>query len=170
MTDNNCLYLRHGTYDGQDWKQVCTKLGIKTGEANYSWYEPNPESLIDAKRKAPIVCFFKGEPKIPDGVTWSRLMLFYSDGALTLVPDGNRLRYACWQTKYFPGAIEITPVVCNIDRALLKTQERLRNQFSVTKEIDLFPAKDGDVTSISPQIIEYYHQGSCIAWTLKEGN
>ncbi len=170
MTDNNCLYLRHGRIDGQDWKNVLTELEIQEEKPYYSWYEPNPESLIDAKLQAPIVCFFKGEPKIPDGVTWSRLMLFYNDGALTLVPDESGLRYAWWQTESFAGAKKITPIARNNDRALLKTQERLRNQFSVTKEIDLFPAKDGDVTSISPQIIEYYHQGSCIAWTLKEGN
>ena len=169
MTNNNCLHLRHGTISGQDWEQDIINLGLSSGNPTYSWYEPNPESLIGAGLEIPIVCFFKGKPAIPNGVTWSRLMLFYNEGGLTLVPDGNGLRYAWWQTKTFQDSEKITPVAKKIDMALLKTQERLKRQFGVTKEIDLFPTNDDDVKSQSPQIIEYYHQGKCIAWTLQEG-
>lgn len=178
MTDKHCLYLRHGTIKEQDWNKAIADLGLSPSDATYSWYEPNPESLIGTQVEAPIVCFFKGEPIIPDGVTWSRLMLFYDNGGLTLVADGNRLRYAWWQTKEFPGADEvINPVERNPDpeetssddfKALLKTQDKLRKQFGIEAS-DPFPKDDDDVIEKSPKIVEYYHQGKCIAWTLQEG-
>ena len=167
MTDNDRLYLHHGTIQGQDWKQEVGKLGIQPNEATYSWYEPNPESFIGTGAEVPFVCFFKGEPNIPAGVTWSRLVLFYDDGSLTLVPGEDDLRYAWWQTEEFPNAYEIKPVVSLSERALLKTQDRLTKQFGLEKKIDLFPVKDKNLKEQSPKIVEYYHQGKRIAWTLK---
>ena len=161
------LYLHHQKINAQDWQQAVEELGLSSVDPTYSWYEPNPESLLDAKLKeTPIVCFFKGKPEIPNGVTWSRLMLFYENGGLTLVPDGKDLRCVRWQTNHFKDSSEISPVVSASDKALLKTQDRLKSQFGLKKDIGLFPNKDNDGKAGSPEIIEYYHQGKCIAWTL----
>ena len=165
MNDESTIYFVADRLEGGDWSEAVGNLAFLPQTPIYSWYEPNPQSLIEAGHEEPIICFCEGRPKIPNGVTWSRLMLFYSNGALTLIPAGNAWRYFYWQTDPFD---EGTPLD-NLQKikprtALLKTQNNLKSQYGIQATAP-FP-KDTDDTRTDPTIVEYRRHGTCIAWTL----
>ncbi len=167
MNDENTIYFVADRLKGDDWGEALDNLTFLPQTPTYSWYEPNPQSLIEAGQGVPIICFCEGWPEIPNGVTWSRLMLFYSNGALTLVPNDSAWRYFYWQTDPFDEGV----LLDNLQKigphtALLKTRPGLESQYGI-QDAAPFPKKPDD-TRTAPKIVEYRRHGTCIAWTISQ--
>ena len=141
---------------------------IKTfGKPNWHWYEPKPESLIGTDIKPPLQTLQKGEPEIPDGIECSEILLFYHNGSLTLVEQGNKqYRYFyCGQDE--TKGDKIAGNTCkNESKAYLRSIDNLLKQYGIRYSGDTqHPTEDGGKPI---KLIEYHHHDQCIAWTIEE--
>ena len=162
MVETTTLYCRTGTVGSLS--DIYALYNYR-GEC-WSWYEPKPESLIEAKLEAPLSPLLKtGNPEISADVLFSELMLFYPGAGITVIPDGSEYKYFQWSETKQEGQGFEEIQGCqknNKEKAILRNAQTLKKQFNIPSE------EETDQTAPDLYIQQYYHNGQLIAWTVTE--
>lgn len=154
MKDVSIYYKKAST--AKTLEKIYTKCDFEKPE--WSWYEPKPESLIGTEKKPPLETFTAGIPAIPEGVTFSELMLFGDNKGLTIVPDNVGFKYFYWQEK--EGFEEIKCQKLEKEKVYFKTEIQLEQQYGISKS----------KPPSSLYITRYMQNNNCVAWTITENN
>ncbi len=178
MTDEICLYFHEGTADQIVFNAldgIVTIGKLRLPAPKYGWYEPRPESAIDSNVELPLQTFCHGFPRIPEGIRYSLLLLFYPDGSLTVRPQGKELGYVYWTEQKSEKGICFECRKQPPRPVCLRTATQLKDQYGVAVDDQdaLFPRDDAGDGNSALRLIEYHRNGQRIAWTIstkdKEG-
>jgi len=140
-------------------------LKITNDSKCWSWYEPKPESLIGIGIKLPLCTLKKGKPDIEGAIQFSECMLFYPNAGITLVAKNQaQLDYFYWTENAIDNATGSMQTRKETKDAYLRNKDILKDQFNIPK--DCYP----DLEEIKKlQMIKYYDDNQCIAWTIAGG-
>lgn len=149
----------------QTYPELLSTLGISLNNITGSWYEPQPNSLIGSGHNSQTLMplLRQGKPVLPANINYFELMLFFKQGGIVITPKADNWRYFCFSEQPF-NSINLSPLTCKRQSSsvLLRNAKILEDQFNLKLADEL-----KKTIPESLQLIQYYHENICIAWTLQ---